>query len=78
MIFSFLYAAYGTNNTCGKSVVFSQICLTLCWESVTFWCGSGFGSYYFFSDFKDAQKIIFFRIVFLELARRHIIFSLKN
>jgi hypothetical protein len=32
----------------------------------------------FFIEFKDAKKIFLFHIFFLELAHRHIIFSLKN
>jgi hypothetical protein len=32
---------------------------------------------FFFIEFKDAKKIFLFHIFFLELAHRHIIFSLK-
>jgi hypothetical protein len=61
---------------------------------VTFWCGSGSADLYryllltdldsapdptpFFSEFKDTRKYFFSPYFFLQLTRRHIIFSLKN
>jgi hypothetical protein len=68
--------------------IFVQQSFKQCWGSVTFWRGSGTGSadpYLwlmdpdltpFFSDFKDAKKNYFYHF-FLQLTRRHIIFSLK-
>jgi hypothetical protein len=51
-------------------------------NALPFWSGSGLSNGSdptpFFGDFKHAKQKIFFIFYFLELTRRHIIFSPKN